>query len=126
MNWWIVRVIAPRHRRAYDVREVAVRAADGGGGVGGSGPAPREVGVEPRAVHAAPPAAGLVVVAHAGRVRVAKGLTRVARGDAVLELAVDEVVRVPARPHADAHQVAAVPRSRRRGGACGTAESGRW
>tara|TARA_B100001094_G_scaffold309918_1_gene344038 strand:+ start:321 stop:605 length:285 start_codon:yes stop_codon:yes gene_type:complete len=82
-----------------------------------AGPALREVGVEPRAIHGAVPVAvfvvavsGVVGVAHAGRVGVAAGLARGARLDTAFELAVDIH---PARPHANAHQVAAVPLSRR-------------
>jgi hypothetical protein len=58
-------------------------------------------------VHDAGCVAGLVGVAHAGRRRVAAGLTVGPRGDAVLVLGVDDVA-APARPPALAHQVAAV------------------
>eukprot|EP01049_Picozoa_sp_SAG25_P004841 SAG25_NODE_315_length_9978_cov_10.651483_4_plen_187_part_00 len=120
--------VAPRHRRAYGVRAAragAVRAGDGGGGVGHSAPAAREVGVEARAVHVAVPAhgaavavgavgVGVVGVADAGRCRVTGSLTVAARADwiGVLLLAVD-VFAAPARPPTFAHQVRAVAGARR-------------
>jgi hypothetical protein len=123
--------VAPRHRRAYDARAgllyaparalgSSVAGVDGGGGVGGSFPAAREVGVEARAEHLAVLGAGPVGVAHAGRRGgVALGLARGARGEA--GLAVDGAT---ARPQAEAHQVAAVAGARRCGGVRGAAAGG--